>query len=482
MPATITLQPEINQLLSAYKPVVIACTATTATGDVPALVFCDVYINTVYRRTFFSSKAGANGEYVFDIQDAIQEQLSHFMPPMDGKKIEITIDSRVEVFVKIRTSKINAAGLLEPEESEPIPGTEETQPIAGQGVQSTKFIVLNILIQNEENQDLVALLKSFRTNSWNDEALPLTRRNKTNLLTNSQSSFFPFITEKTITNIKLLARFKGESVFTEYSKGVDLSTDVNEITNAPTVNIKWLIALDNSENVNAYYWNLKWGAFNPIKIKFYAQDLDQDIVKVELFQKKDGVHSSLGTVTGSEYEISALTVGVFEYDAVVTDSMGNTGSSNTLLYTVQDSTPAPGTITLQPNETISVLGGTYKTLALNQGPLNPDGSDLITYSTNYAINLLNIFTDFYLGKGMDPAQLRIKFRTLNGYDSWSYNNTVVTNTNYTNTEVEPSQLTTFKASRAVDENGTVMIIHQFHIYHTADPTNVFTNYLQMSFD
>lgn len=337
MPAIITQQPTANQLTSAYKPVVISCTATTSTGGVPTLVFCDVYINSVYYRTFFSSKADKEGKYIFYIQDVIQENLNYFIPPIDGKKIEITTQTLVDVYVKIRTSKLNESGLNESEQTAPIPGSQETPPIAGEGISSNKFFALNLLIQHEENQDLPSLLKSYQTNQWNNEALPLTRRNQTNFLTNTQSSFFPFISEKRPKTICIDVRLKGQSSFSHYCKALT-NDDINEVSNPPTINIKWMNATSSVEDVADKLWDLKLGAFPIIKIKLYPADPDLDIDTVELFQKTGtGAFVSLGLITGPTYDVSGLVVGNYEYKAKITDSKNNTAESNLLKYQVGDS-------------------------------------------------------------------------------------------------------------------------------------------------
>lgn len=476
MPVTITQQPTVNQLLSAYQPVVIACTATTADGGVPVLVLCDVYINSVYYRTFFSSKADREGKYVFDIQDAIQEKLNYFIPPIDGKKIEITSETLGDVFVRLRTTKLNSSGLNEPEQIAPIPGTEETQPIPGEGLQSNKFFALNLLIQNEENQDIEALLKAYRTNTWNNEALPLTRRNKTNFLTDSQSSFFPFLSEKRPKTICVDVRFKGQANFTHYCKELT-NDDINEVSNPPTINIKWMNATTSAEDIADKVWDLKTGAFPLIKIKLYPADPDSDIDSVELFMKTGtGDFVSVGSITGPTYDVSGLVIGKYEFKAVVTDSKSNTGESNILKYEVKDTTPGPGVITLEGGDIIEVDFGVF----FYGGHGDPMSLDLtINLGTS---DLTSAVSDFYAAKGMDPSLLRIKFLELTEYPLWRYTTTLVTNENYETIEVTPLQLRRFQASRTeAEEFVYYTVMHDFQIYHTADPDAVFYNSLYMKF-
>lgn len=488
MAVTIKSQPQTSQLLSAYKPIVITCEATTNDGNIPTLVFCDVYVNSIYYRTFFSSKADKNNQYVFDIQDAVQEKFSYFTPPMDGGQIHVNNASLVDVFVKIRTSKLNSSGLNEPEQIAPIPGTDDTLPIGGQGTTSNKFYSLNALVQHEENQDVIPLLSSFKTNEWNNEALPLTRRNETNYLTASQSSYFPFLSEKDVAKVKLFAKYKGQNDFSVYTKDINWFEDVFEVTNPPTITIKWLFT-DNSENTNPNFWDLKYGAFPTIKIKTYPEDPDGDVETVELFHNvNNGGWVSLGFLASNTYDVTDLPVGNYKYKAKVTDSKNNSAESNVLSYEVKDTTPAPGTISLIEGDTIVVTGGTYFSRTMGGGGVivdpsdNPDPNNGFTYLTNYNISFLDAIKIFYENKGMIASELRIKFQNLFGYNNWRYNNSLVTNSNYSNTEVTPQQISSFAAQSGMQEMGTAYVIHEFQIYHTADPSQVFTNYLQMEFD
>lgn len=474
MPVTITQQPTVNQLLSAYQPVVIACTATTADGGVPVLVLCDVYINGVYYRTFFSSKADREGKYVFDIQDAIQEKLNYFIPPIDGKKIEITSETLGDVFVRLRTTKLNSSGLNEPEQIAPIPGTEETPPIPGEGLQSNKFFALNLLIQNEENQDIEALLKAYRTNTWNNEALPLTRRNKSNFLTDSQSSFFPFLSEKRPKTICIDVRFKGQANFTHYCKELT-NDDINEVSNPPTINIKWMNATTSAEDIADKVWDLKTGAFPLIKIKLYPADPDSDIDTVELFKKTGtGDFISVGLITEPTYDVSALAVGKYEFKSVITDSKSNTAESNILKYEVKDTTGAPGTVT--PFESVPVNGGLYSSIA--DDPLHGD-------RVMYAITFMNKVKDFYISKGNDISKLKMKF----GYNSlymWDYFTAsgTINASNYASMEIFISDLNSFSGTDNFYYPGTspLSLMHEFTIWNVDFPDDVQTNYLYMLFN
>ena len=481
MPVNFISQPAQSELLTAYKPVNFVVSASTNDGNVPPVVYCDVYINSAYYRTFFSTKS-QNNQFSFDIQDAVQEVFIYYIPPMDGGQLQINKASLVDVFVKIRTSKLNSLGLIETEQTAPIPGNDDEKPISGSGTISNKIYVLNALIQSEENQNIFELLKRFRRGTWNNEALPLTRRNEVNFIQAGQSSYFPILTEKDVARVKLSAKFRDGSVRDYYSEIVP--EDVVEVSNPPTINIKWLW-LDGSENINSSIWDLRNGAFPGIKIKVYPEDPDEDIVKVELFQKKnDGAFISIAVMTDNTFDLSGLIVGNYKYKAKVTDSKNNSAESNILSYEVKDTTPAPGTINLEENETVPISNGAYST-RVKPGPVivDPETGNHIsndTYYSTYSIVLSAIKT-FYENKGMIASELRIEFKNLIGYTDWRYNNSLITKSNYTATEVSPDILNQFNASSNFQEIGTATIIHEFEIYHIADPSQKFTNYLQMEF-
>lgn len=473
MPVNFISQPAQSELLTAYKPVNFVVSASTNDGNVPPVVYCDVYINSAYYRTFFSTKS-QNNQFSFDIQDAVQEVFTYYIPPMDGGQLQINKASLVDVFVKIRTSKLNSLGLIETEQTAPIPGNDDEKPISGSGTISNKIYVLNALIQNEENQNIFELLKRFRRGTWNNEALPLTRRNEINFIQAGQSSYFPILTEKDIAKVKLSAKFKDGSVRDYYSEIVP--EDVVEVSNPPTINIKWLWN-DGSENTNPNFWDLKYGAFPAIKIKTYPEDPDGDVETVQLFQSVNNEDwISIEVLSSNIYDISNLPVGKYRYKAKVTDSKNNSAESNVLSYEVKDTTPAPGTINLTQNEFLSVLGGAFHTRVK---PM-PDGANDL-YDTNYSIDLTNKLRSFYENKGMLASELRINFKNLNGYNYWRYNNSLITSSNYTTAEVSPDVLNIFNASSNFQEVGTAIIIHEFEIYHIADSSQKFTNYLQMEF-
>ncbi|MGL4606368.1 MAG: hypothetical protein ACRCU3_02795, partial [Eubacteriaceae bacterium] len=102
--------------------------------------------------------------------------------------------------------------------------------------------------------------------------------------------------------------------------------------------------------------------------------------------------------------------------------------------------------------------------------------------TNYSISFGNQMKEYYQNKGMDVSELRIRFKRLFGFTWWRYNNYSITNTDYSNREISLEQIKLFNAESLMLEIDAPSIIHEFEIYHTADPSRIFTNYLQMEFN
>ncbi|TWP28435.1 hypothetical protein ETU08_00080 [Apibacter muscae] len=198
---SITQQPEVSSLNAAYKPIVFKVLATeNNSSNKPPVVYCDVYIDDVYYKTFSKTiNIGINGgsfEYLFDIQD-IKELLEYNLPTINGNTIQQMTNTLRKVFVKFRNAYKDNNGFIISEQKAPIQGTSNKKPISGEGLISNTFYILNSLIQQEEKQDLSELLNSYKTDEWDINTFPLTKRPKNIYLKKTESSFFPIITDKT---------------------------------------------------------------------------------------------------------------------------------------------------------------------------------------------------------------------------------------------------------------------------------------------
>lgn len=196
----ITQQPPMDSLNAAYRPIVFRIKANipgaTSKKYIPPVVYCDVYVEDEYYKSFsrsmYINNDGTAPEFEFDIQDAAQEVLEYNLPVMNGDKVERHYNTIKKVFVKFRNAYLDNNGFTISEQKEPVIAKP---PIDGGGTESNTFFVLNSVIQHEEIQDLECLLNSYKTDIWDLNTHPLTKRPKYIYLGKTDSSYFPIITE-----------------------------------------------------------------------------------------------------------------------------------------------------------------------------------------------------------------------------------------------------------------------------------------------
>lgn len=160
-------QPQPNEIRSATRPTIIG--AVAAINDI---VYCDVYINTVFYRTLVSTTsipsdiiAGLGWDlsqyraYQFDLQDTIQECLTYHMPQvkLPINSMFVSNDGYVFVSCKLRGST-QTNGVWRPDGIAPVQATADTPAIAGNGLQSYSFFVLNASPQHEDDIQFSAFL------------------------------------------------------------------------------------------------------------------------------------------------------------------------------------------------------------------------------------------------------------------------------------------------------------------------------------
>lgn len=480
MPVKIVSQPAEKSLFSSYQPVLFEVNATTENGDAPSIVFCDVYVGLRYYRTFFATKPAHGSIYVFDIQDALQEDVKFKLPEFGGSRVQRNMLQLV--FCKFRTAKANASGFSVSEQAEPFRRTEETMAISGGGVQSNAFYSTGILIQHGENQLLEERLRNFRYGEWNSEALPLSRRNSVQNIQKSQSLHYPIVTSKNITKLKVYYKVKGQRYFRSKTSDVETIGEKPEtigenpnIPNMPGIppvtSLRWHSA--GVENQTEFSYDLKFGEFPPMDIAHYTNDADGDLAKVELFLRLNGGSWDLfGLFSGDKIRISNLDVGNYEFKGIATDAKGQSGESNILKVQVINTAGNAGTGGLTDGETIVISGGQMYD---GYGDEYPGFGNM----TVYYMTMMSAIADFYEAKGLDSSQLRIQMSDLGGMIEWEYN--LVNNNNYGRTIVTPQDLSHFHGR---DYRETIFnrdIYHEFEIYHADNPGQKFKNYLMMQF-
>lgn len=203
MPITeVTYQNAVESIQAAYNPIVFRCKAVipnaTPENYRPQMVFCDIYINSVYYKSLWKSNPykdeNMQPEYEFDIQEALQEVLTYNLPKLNQSQIKIFDNTIKTVFVRFRNSVIED-GFTKSEQLEPIQGTSNQEPVSGGGTQSNSFYVINAGIQPTEPHNLGTLLNLHKTGQWHANVYPLTKRPKKYNLCKDDSSYFPLISD-----------------------------------------------------------------------------------------------------------------------------------------------------------------------------------------------------------------------------------------------------------------------------------------------
>lgn len=197
MPAiTIPYQPASGHLLAAYRPLILKVVATATGGDpLPPYVVCDIYIEDVYYksilRTAAESQDEAGSTWQFDIQDALQEYLAPDIAQIDNNNVLQAPHMSAKVFCRFRSSDIDGDGFTVEEATKPVQATRTTEAVSGTGLQSNTFWVINAALQHEDNQNLVSHLNAYKQGVWDDNAFPLTHRNRY-FFCPGDSDHFPF--------------------------------------------------------------------------------------------------------------------------------------------------------------------------------------------------------------------------------------------------------------------------------------------------
>ncbi len=242
-------QPVASSLHAAYRPMVFRAVADGATP--PPRVYCDIYFGGIYYRTIsktaVATQNASNSEWVFDIQDATQEYLSHYLAANGGDDVVEAAPPLVRVQCKFRTSTYNAGGFIVQETPIPIQATSSTAATAGGGFASNTFYVLNASLKHSDNQSLAAHLASFKKGTWGATNYPATHRPNQKIGI-ADSDYFPALISDELCNAKLVLHYRlaGETVFdTEEvllpsicSASIG-SITVSQITATTNANVSW---------------------------------------------------------------------------------------------------------------------------------------------------------------------------------------------------------------------------------------------------
>lgn len=185
MTITVANQPAADSVKAAYRSILFDLSLDV---DAP-VVYCDIYFNGVYYKSLSTTTPGLAKQ--FDILDACQEFLTKFLAANGASTIAGAPPVFLSCFCRFRGSSFNSDGTIDIEATEPVQGTGGTPPIAGTGVESNTFIVLNASLQHEDNQDLLTHASNFKTGMWDTLAWPLSHRKNGYKVIGSD--YFPFL-------------------------------------------------------------------------------------------------------------------------------------------------------------------------------------------------------------------------------------------------------------------------------------------------
>jgi hypothetical protein len=220
MPTGIITQPDADQIMAAYRPIIFRVGAIAINSDpVPPVVYCDIYFNGVFYRTISKSQyANLNSgfsEWEFDIQDAAQEYLAKYLGTNGGESIVVADPLVTLVKCKFRSSGLDSEGFIEQEGTIPVQGTGDTNPSAGDGTESNEFNIVNAALQHEDNQDLAAHLDAYKNRTWDATTYPLTHRPDHYKLCALDSDYFPILSDKVPTRLRIHYIPKGATEYVD---------------------------------------------------------------------------------------------------------------------------------------------------------------------------------------------------------------------------------------------------------------------------
>jgi hypothetical protein len=220
--SSIITQPSSNSINAAYRPIVFVVRATeTDSTPIPPVVYCDIYINSVFYKTlsknqYYSLASGAS-DWLFDIQDACQEMLKSNISPNGESSIVLDLGPLINVQCKFRSSGIDTNGFVLAEDTAPIQGTGSVDPTSGTGTASNSIIVINSTLQHNQNQNLLTHLNSYKTGTWNASTFPLTHRTDNYRVCKRSSDYFPILSAFVPDCIRIHYKVKGSSTYTTES-------------------------------------------------------------------------------------------------------------------------------------------------------------------------------------------------------------------------------------------------------------------------
>ncbi|HAN37934.1 MAG TPA: hypothetical protein DCQ29_03445, partial [Chitinophagaceae bacterium] len=194
---TITKQPTQDSLMAAMQPILIAAETTVNTP----MVFCDVYINSVYYGTYEHTapleRTTTVWRWVFDIQDKVREVFAKILPATNRGDSINQAETSCRVMCKLRDSTY-VNNVLQEEQPIPIQATPSKPAVPGGGTSTNSFWVLLATVQLESIQVLEQHLTTLKVGEWDPECYPLSHRLNGYQVVPGYSDYFPFAIKRMV--------------------------------------------------------------------------------------------------------------------------------------------------------------------------------------------------------------------------------------------------------------------------------------------
>lgn len=207
--SAIITQPAANSLKACMRPILFDVQTTLSAP----MVFCDVYINSVYYGTYehtvYNEKINDILIWQFDIRDKVQEYFKS-LPQQNGGSTIKQSGTSIRVFCKFRDS-VYSNTIVVPQTPIPVQSNSTSPASPGGGTASNTFYVMYATHQHETNENFETHLSAYKRGSWVGDAFPLTQRpiNGYNVIPGT-SDYFPFAMkiERVFAKIRLHYRRK----------------------------------------------------------------------------------------------------------------------------------------------------------------------------------------------------------------------------------------------------------------------------------
>ena len=257
-------------IINAVGQIEIAGTNVTQSNFIPPVVYCDVYVGGTYYKTIsksqYESIDGTNTYWLFDVQDALQEQLPWAIGTNGADYVQ-NQNGIALVQCYFRSSYTDTNGFIQPDTPIPIQATGGNSATAGGGTPSNPFFAVLATLQQAEIQVLATALSAYQYGTWGTSLLPLSHRPANYTIRNILGSdFYPLLVLSNLTIPVINFVYQNIGSSTWVTQSIELPTALSLVAGsifllgAGQKNVNALAALvsysPNFPNISQYYLQL----------------------------------------------------------------------------------------------------------------------------------------------------------------------------------------------------------------------------------